>query len=420
MAEQLAGDRSRRSAISADKRIDAVSLSEIGSEDFRKFSSGYGELDRVLGGGFAHGSVNLIGGEPGIGKSTLLLQVAQNLSNLDSKVLYVTGEESTVQVKNRADRLGINDSSILIATETNIYDITDYITGLKPTLVLIDSIQTIYNPDIGGYPGTVGQIRECTASFIEYAKKTGTIFILAGHITKEGNIAGPKLLEHMVDSVLYFEGDRDFLFRIIRGVKNRFGPAGEIGIFEMKSRGLVEVRDPSGIFLSDSTMGSGSVISPMMEGSRPFLIEVQGLVVFSNYNVPQRVSVGLDGRKLSLIAAICEKKGGLQLAGMDIFVKMLGGVRAEEAAVDLPVAAALYSSVRNIELPVNTAIFGELGLSGEVRGVANAERRSAEAVRLGFDNLIIPKANASSIPPSDKMNIIAVDDINGAFEILSK
>ncbi|MBD3168412.1 MAG: DNA repair protein RadA [candidate division Zixibacteria bacterium] len=394
-------------------------LSEIRTEGYLRQKTGFSELDRTLGGGMVPGSVNLIGGEPGIGKSTILLQIAGNLSLNNITTFYVTGEESKAQIKSRADRLKISQESISITTETDISTVLGEIDRAKPTLVVIDSIQTMYEPEIGSYPGTVGQIRESAAACIEYAKKNDTIFILSGHITKEGVIAGPKVLEHMVDTVLYFEGDKDFLYRIIRGVKNRFGAAGEIGVFEMRSDGLAEVEDPSGVFLSSDEERTGSVVMPMMEGSRPFLIEVQALAVPSGYSVSQKVSVGFDSKKLSLISAICEKKANLHLGGMDIFVKILGGVKAEEAAVDLPVAMALFSSVHDLKMSPNMAVFGELGLSGEVRGASNPERRVAEALRMGFDKILLPEPNKAHINNLGGVEIIGVRHIQRAFEAIS-
>ena len=277
--EQYAPNTSGRRKIQKGKKSSAVTLSEVQTEGFRRQETGFDELDRVLGGGLVPGSVNLLGGEPGIGKSTILLQTAGNLSNSGIKTIYITGEESSVQIKSRAERLGVNGDKIIVGTETNIHQVLHEIETAGPSLAILDSIQTVYDPDLGSFPGTIGQIRETTAACIEYAKRTGTIFILSGHITKDGSIAGPKVLEHMVDTVLYFEGDKDFLYRIIRGVKNRFGPAGEIGVFEMRTEGLLEVKDPSGIFLSESLDGSGSIVTPMMEGSRPCLIDVNDKVV---------------------------------------------------------------------------------------------------------------------------------------------
>jgi len=417
-AEQFARHESKGSRHSNKQKTLPISLDDITTEHFVRIDSGFDELNRVLGGGLATGSVNLLGGEPGIGKSTILLQIAGNISKSDFKSLYVTGEESEVQIRNRAERLGVLGNKVLITIETEVRDIIRTIEASEPALVIIDSIQTVYDPELGSFPGTIGQIRESTAAFIEYAKRTGVIFILAGHITKDGSIAGPKLLEHMVDTVLYFEGDRDFLYRIIRGVKNRFGPEGEIGVFEMKPSGLIEVRDPSGIFLSGTLEGSGSIVTPMMEGSRPFLIEVQGLVVPSGYSVSQKVSVGLDSRRISLIAAICEKKGGLHLAGMDLFIKILGGIKAEEAAVDLPVALALFSSLNDVSIPSGTAAFGELGLSGEVRGVANADRRVTESIRMGFRNLILPSSNSSQLHLTKDIGITSANHLLQAFRAL--
>ncbi len=397
-------------------------LPDINLEGFRRIDVGFEELNRVLGGGLVPCSVNLLGGEPGIGKSTILLQIAGYISQTGGRVIYITGEESAIQIKNRAERLKIDSRELLIGTETDIKEIIRKIDKINPTISIIDSIQAVYDQEVGGFPGTVGQIRESTAACIDYAKKTDTSFILAGHITKDGTIAGPKLLEHLVDTVLYFEGDKDYLYRIIRGVKNRFGPAGEIGVFEMRSGGLREVKNPSAIFLGEYLEQTGSVITPIMEGSRPFLIEVQALAAPSGYSVSQRVSVGFDSKKLSLITAICEKKGGIRLSGMDIFVKILGGIKVDEAAVDLPMALALYTSINDLSIPAHTVVFGELGLGGELRGVPSAEYRIAEASRMNFKNIILPSSNAANLPQSitKGINIIKVSHINQAFNSLNR
>ncbi|MCP4632548.1 MAG: DNA repair protein RadA [candidate division Zixibacteria bacterium] len=417
-SEQLAPSKFRSSKTSLRLKSAAIPLPDIRSESFIRVDTGFVEFNRVLGGGLAPGSINLLGGEPGIGKSTILLQIAGKISDSGYSTVYISGEESEIQIKNRAERLGIDGTEIIISTETNIHEIIGIIKSTKPALTIIDSVQTVYDPDLGSFPGTISQIRESTALCTDYAKKSGTSFVLSGHITKDGSIAGPKLLEHMVDTVLYFEGDKDFLYRIIRGVKNRFGPAGEIGVFEMMNTGLVEIADPSGIFLSDTQNSSGSIVTPMMEGSRPFLVEVQALAVPTGYSVSQKVSVGYDGRKLSLIAAICEKKGNLKLGGMDLFVKILGGVRAEEAAVDLPVALAIFSSTNDISLPPQTVVFGELGLSGEIRGVSNSDRRISEAVRMGFKNIILPSSNKPNNIMQKDIDIIGVRHLRQAFEFL--
>ena len=372
------------------------------------------EFDRVLGDGIMPGSVVLIGGDPGVGKSTLVMQAAGKITD---KVLYVTGEESFRQINLRAKRLKIRSENILIYPETNLEFITDQIKNESPALVIVDSIQTIYNPDFDNAPGTITQIRECTSSLMQLAKAKGCAVIVVGHVTKEGFIAGPKVLEHIVDTVLQFEGERNHSYRILRAQKNRFGSTNEIGIFEMHSDGLTEVTNPSEIFLSErEKMVSGSVVTASMEGTRPVLLEVQALVTPSNYGNPQRVATGFDYRRLSILLAVLEKRAQLRVSTANVFLNMAGGLRIEEPAIDLAVCTAIASSLKEENAKESIVAVGEVGLGGEVRGVSNIEKRIAEAEKLGFNQIVIPKANLKSVKKKSKIKIIPVENILTAIE----
>lgn len=382
------------------------------SED--RIQTGIKEFDRVLGDGIMPGSVVLIGGDPGVGKSTLVMQAAGKITD---KVLYVTGEESFRQINLRAKRLKIRSENILIYPETNLEFITDQIKNESPALVIVDSIQTIYNPDFDNAPGTITQIRECTSSLMQLAKAKGCAVIVVGHVTKEGFIAGPKVLEHIVDTVLQFEGERNHSYRILRAQKNRFGSTNEIGIFEMHSDGLTEVTNPSEIFLSErEKMVSGSVVTASMEGTRPVLLEVQALVTPSNYGNPQRVATGFDYRRLSILLAVLEKRAQLRVSTANVFLNMAGGLRIEEPAIDLAVCAAIASSLKEENAKESIVAVGEVGLGGEVRGVSNIEKRIAEAEKLGFSQIIIPKANLKSVKKKTKIKITAVENVSKAIE----
>jgi len=382
------------------------------SED--RIQTGIKEFDRVLGDGIMPGSVVLIGGDPGVGKSTLVMQAAGKITD---KVLYVTGEESFRQINLRAKRLKIRSENILIYPETNLEFITDQIKNESPALVIVDSIQTIYNPDFDNAPGTITQIRECTSSLMQLAKAKGCAVIVVGHVTKEGFIAGPKVLEHIVDTVLQFEGERNHSYRILRAQKNRFGSTNEIGIFEMHSDGLTEVTNPSEIFLSErEKMVSGSVVTASMEGTRPVLLEVQALVTPSNYGNPQRVATGFDYRRLSILLAVLEKRAQLRVSTANVFLNMAGGLRIEEPAIDLAVCAAIASSLKEENAKESIVAVGEVGLGGEVRGVSNIEKRIAEAEKLGFNQIVIPKANLKSVKKKSKIKIIPVENILTAIE----
>jgi len=367
-------------------------LTEISSGEGKRIKTGIIELDRVLGGGIIPASTILIAGDPGIGKSTLLLQMADSLVRQKISILYVSGEESLCQIRDRADRLGCGNLTLPVLAETELENILHQIQKFQPAVVIIDSIQAIFSVDVAGAPGNIAQIRECTSQLFRLAKKEGWTLFLVGHITKEGGIAGPKLLEHMVDVVIYFEGDNLYQYRILRSLKNRYGAVNEIGLFLMESNGLKEVRNPSHLFISnrqDNPIGSGVVCC--FEGTRPILAEVQSLVSRSNYGVPQRTVSGFDHRRLALILAILEKHCGLNFGLSDVFVKIAGGLRVDDPGIDLGIAAALYSSMRGMVLPPLSIYIGELGLNGEIRPVFRLEHRIQEAIKLGFKNIFIPK-----------------------------
>ncbi len=394
-------------------------LSEVMLGEEERFRTGISEFDRVLGGGLVPGSVILIGGDPGIGKSTLLIQALNQLAISGNKVLYISGEESVRQTKLRAERLGIMSSSLYVQAETHLETIQDTILILKPFAVVIDSIQTIYTSDLQSAPGTVSQVRESSAKLIYLAKKMATPLFLVGHVTKEGAIAGPRVLEHMVDTVLYFEGDRGHPYRILRAVKNRFGSTNELGVFEMKEQGLDEVLSPSELFLAERPLNvSGSVVVACIEGSRPLLVEVQVLVSYTNLVVPRRTSLGIDPNRISLLVAVLEKKAGLNFLNQDIFVNVVGGIRIEEPAVGLGVIIALASSYRNCPLDPNTIVFGEVGLAGEVRAISHAETRINEAVKMGFRRCVMPQNNAKRLPSGLGITAIGIESIDEALELL--
>jgi DNA repair protein RadA/Sms len=394
-----------------------VSLANVPVTNEVRINTGLSELDRVLGGGLVAGSVILIGGDPGIGKSTVLLQACSHLSQ-HAKVLYVTGEESLQQVKLRAQRLGLENLDINSLTETNIETIISVAQKELPAFMVLDSIQTMYTAQIQSAPGSVSQVRESTALLVRFAKQTGTAIFLVGHVTKDGAIAGPKVLEHMVDTVLYFEGDTDGRFRMLRAVKNRFGAVNELGIFAMTDKGLKEVNNPSAIFLSRSELPvCGSVVMVTWEGTRPMLVEIQALVDESHLGNPRRVTVGLEQNRLALILAVLHRHGGVITYNQDIFVNVVGGVRVSETGIDLAAALAVVSSLKNKPLPTNLVVFGEIGLSGEIRPVQSGQDRLKEAVKLGFTQAIVSKANA---PKKDipGLEVIAVQKLSEALEII--
>lgn len=375
-----------------------VAYRTIESQDDARISSGIEELDRVLGGGIVAGSLVLIGGPPGIGKSTIVIQAADQLSRAGAKVLYVSGEESERQIKMRGERLGIEAESLFLLCETNLQAILAESDSLRPDLIIVDSIQTVFSEKIESAPGSVSQVREVASQLMIFAKQTGTPVFLTGHVTKEGSIAGPKTLEHIVDTVIYFEGDRHHNHRIIRATKNRFGAANEIGVFEMTNTGLVAVGNPSELFLQERPENAtGSVVTVCMEGTRPILVEIQALVSGTKFGSGRRMAQGFDYNRASLLIAVLEKRLGFQLAGDDVFVNIAGGIEIDEPAADLGIAAAIASSYRNLQVASDTAVFGEIGLTGEVRGVLQAQMRAREAQTLGFKKLILPESNKKGI-----------------------
>ncbi len=410
--------KSDRKSLLNSKSADLVLMSEVKGNDEPRLKTGIEEFDRVLGGGIVAGSVVLIGGDPGIGKSTLMLQVADKIKN--KKILYVSGEESATQIKLRCERLDYHLNNFYLLSETNLEIISSVIDNENPDLIVIDSIQTIFRPDIESSPGTIVQLRESTSYLIKIAKFQNIPVMLVGHITKDGAIAGPKVLEHMVDTVLQFEGERTHLYRILRGIKNRFGSTNEIGIFEMTDKGLREVQNPSEVFLSQRNYGaSGCVISASIEGTRPILIEVQALVTSTSYGIPQRTSMGFDYKRLNIIIAILEKKLGIFLSKYDIFLNIAGGVKIDEPAIDLAVALSIYSSFKDIPVDSETVVIGELGLSGEVRTISYIEKRISEATKLGFKQIILPKNNLKNVDVKKyKSKISGVERIREAVDLI--
>ena len=399
-------------------KIEPVSMEELESEDVPRVTTNIDEFDRVLGGGLVPGSLILLGGDPGIGKSTLMMQVALQLK--DQVVLYVTGEESVRQIKLRGERLQAkNARNILLLAETNLDLILDVIERGTPDLIIVDSIQTMYRPGLESAPGSVSQVRESTALLLRLAKTRAIPFNVIGHVTKEGVIAGPRVIEHMVDTVLQFEGEAHYAYRILRALKNRFGSTNEIGIFEMHETGLREVKNPSEAFLSERRYGtSGSTVVASIEGTRPILIEVQALVTSTSYGVPQRNTTGFDYRRLSLLLAVLEKRVGMHLGNYDVFVNIAGGVKIDEPAVDLGIATSIASSLRDVPVDSSAVAVGEIGLGGEIRTIGNIEKRVQEAAKLGFKRIIIPENNMKGIKPNGEIQIIGVDRVEKAMEAL--
>ncbi len=418
--EEQISTGTRSNSISARSAADVkpVPISEISTEEQPRISTHMRELDRVLGGGIVPGSLVLVGGDPGIGKSTLLLQVCRNLSADGRKILYVSGEESLQQIKIRANRVGEFGEQLFLLCETNLLLIEETIRRLQPEAVVIDSVQTMYQEEISAAPGSVSQVREATNVFLRLAKGLGVTIFLVGHVTKEGNVAGPKVLEHMVDTVLYFEGDRHASYRILRGVKNRFGSTDEIGVFEMRESGLSEVENPSEFMLDGRPLGaSGSVVSCSVEGTRPVLVEIQALVCHTNFGFPKRQAIGTDFNRVNLLMAVLEKRAGLQLSEYDAYVNLTGGLRINEPALDLGIAMAVASSFRNRPLDDHMAAFGEIGLSGEVRSVSMIEQRIGEAVKLGFTNCVIPAVCKKQIRQKFDAKIIGVSSVQEVMEL---
>ena len=396
-----------------------TSILEVETADETRFSTGLYELDRVLGGGIVTGSLVLVGGDPGIGKSTILLQMCRHLSESGQKVLYVSGEESMSQIKMRADRIGSFKKDMLVMSTNNLEDVEEYVNRDKPKVIVIDSIQTIIVEDIPSASGSVSQVKEVTARLMQLAKQKNIAIFIVAHVTKEGTVAGPRNLEHMVDTVLYFEGDRNAGFRILRAVKNRFGSTNEIGVFEMLESGLSEVNNPSKVMLSGRPKGtSGSVVVCSLEGTRPILIEIQALVCQTSFNIPRRTTVGLDYNRVNLLLAVLEKRAGMVLAGCDAYVNIAGGMRVDDPAADLGIIFAIVSSFRNRPLDEKMVVFGEIGLSGEVRGVSAVEQRVKEALKMGFETCIIPKANMEAVKNIKGIKIIEVSNISQALEYI--
>lgn len=399
-----------------EKKI--VALSQVNTDEQKRFQTGMKELDRVFGGGIVPGSLVLVGGDPGIGKSTLLLQVCQKLAK-ERQVLYISGEESLVQIKLRANRMGNFSDNMKLFCETNLGTIRDVIEKKQPEFVVIDSIQTMYSEEVASAPGSVSQVRESTNVFMQLAKGLGITIFIVGHVTKEGTVAGPRVLEHMVDTVLYFEGDRHASYRILRGVKNRFGSTNEIGVFEMRQNGLVEVENPSEYMLSGKPENaSGSVVACSIEGTRPLLIEIQALVCDTNFGMPRRTATGTDYNRVNLLMAVLEKRIGLHLANCDAYVNIAGGIRMNEPAIDLGIVMAIVSSYKNRPVDERMIVFGEVGLSGEVRAVNMPEQRVAEAKKLGFETCVVPEVSLDMVKGIKGIKIIGVKTINDAMNLI--
>lgn len=393
-------------------------LTDVSVSQEQRISCGIGELDRVLGGGIVKGSLILVGGDPGIGKSTLLLQLVKSIDSA-AKLFYVSGEESEKQLKMRADRLGIDSPEMLVLSETDISSILHFVNEIEPDILIIDSIQTMYNTEISSAPGSVSQVRDVTLSLMKLAKNTGTAVFVVGHVTKDGAIAGPKVLEHMVDCVLYFEGERHQSYRVLRAVKNRFGSTNEIGVFEMLNEGLVEVQNPSSMLLSGRPdKASGSAVVCTLEGTRPVLAEIQALVAPTGFGMPRRMATGIDYNRVNLLIAVLEKRVGLNLQNQDTYVNIVGGIRLDEPAVDLGVILAVASSFRNIPLETNLAVIGEVGLTGELRAVNQMEKRLNEVAKLGFSRCIIPHANTKGLKKINALTVHAVKNVTEALGLI--
>lgn len=415
--KKSAGTLAKQKATASEAKV--LPLSQIEMTYDKRVSTDMKELDRVLGGGIVQGSMVLVGGDPGIGKSTLLLQVCRNLSEHNIKVLYISGEESLQQIKIRAERIGNFGDSLKLLCETNLDTIKAVIDREKPQIVVIDSIQTMFNEEVSSAPGSVSQVRESTGVLMQIAKGMGISIFIVGHVTKEGVVAGPRVLEHMVDTVLYFEGDRHAAYRILRGVKNRFGSTNEIGVFEMRQDGLVEVENPSEYMLSGKPEGaSGSVVSCSMEGTRPILLEVQALVCHSNFGIPRRTAAGTDFNRVNLLMAVLEKRLGLKLGDCDAYVNIAGGIKMNEPAIDLGIVLALISSYKDKPIDEKTICFGEVGLSGEVRAVNMAEQRVQEAKKLGFEVCILPEVCRKSMTEVKGIKLVGVSNLLDAMNYL--
>jgi len=400
------------------KQAEAKKLNSVEKKDVLRLKTGMEELDRVLGGGFVKGSLTLLGGEPGIGKSTLILQIC-DIIKTEETVLYISGEESAEQIKIRADRLGINNDKILFLGETDIDVIENTIENVKPAFVIVDSIQTMYSEEITSTAGSVSQVREITARIMKMCKMQGITTIIIGHVTKDGNIAGPRVLEHMVDTVLYLEGERYFSYRILRGVKNRFGSTNEIGMFEMRSEGMVEIKNPSNMLLSEREGNpSGSVVVATLEGTRPLLVELQVLTTLSVFGMPRRNANGIDYNRVTLLIAVLEKLAGMPLGNQDVYLNVVGGMKVSEPAADLGIILAAASSYKNVPIKEDVLVIGEVGLTGEVRSVNMIEKRLKEAEKMGFKTCIIPESNKKVLKENFKLDIIGAKNIIDAMKYL--
>lgn len=401
-------------------KAETVKLKEVETNKYERYKTGYGELDRVLGGGLVQGSLVLIGGEPGIGKSTLILQICDKVQ-VNGPILYVSGEESGSQIKMRADRLKIDNENIYFLGETSMQLIDETIEKIKPGLVIIDSIQTIYSDDITAAPGSVSQVREVTSKIMMTCKKQNITTIIIGHVTKDGNIAGPRVLEHMVDTVLYIEGERYFSYRVLRGVKNRFGSTNEVGLFEMREEGMVEIDNPSDIMISDRNGNpSGSVIVATLEGTRTMLIEVQALVTPTAFGMARRTGIGVEFNRLVLLLAVLEKKAYLPLSNQDAYVNVVSGIKLDEPAADLAIALAVASSFKNVSISKDLVAIGEVGLTGEIRSVSSIEKRVKEAERMGFSQCMIPESSEKQLKYKGNIEVIGVNNIKEAIQLALK
>lgn len=420
MVEEVVSSSSK--AVPSINRTEAakpVKISEINLSEEDRIPTGMDELDRVLGGGIVPGSLVLVGGDPGIGKSTLLLQMCRNLAVAGQSVLYISGEESPKQIKMRAERIGKFDDHMELLCETDLGRIGSVLESKKPSVVIIDSIQTMYSEEASGSPGSISQVRESTAVLLKLSKSLGITIFIVGHVTKEGMVAGPRILEHMVDSVLYFEGDRHAAYRVLRGVKNRFGSTNEIGVFEMREEGLAEVKNPSEYMLNGRPKGAaGTVTTCSMEGTRPILLEIQALVCQTNFGYPRRQTSGADINRVNLLMAVLEKRLGLHLGNCDAYVNVAGGMKVQETAVDLGIAMAVVSSFLNVPVDDRVLAVGEVGLSGEVRAVSMIEQRVGEAVKLGFDTVLVPKVCLDRVKNVKECKIIGVESVSDAIRFI--
>ena len=416
--EKVTSTKDKSGKTKVKEKAKPIKLNEIEQIKISRINSGFEELDRVLGGGFVNGSLTLIGGEPGIGKSTLILQICDKIK-VDGKVLYVSGEESAEQIKLRADRLGIKKDNIIFLGETDINEVENAIEEILPKFVIIDSIQTMYSDDITSAAGSVSQVREITARIMKMCKQKSITTVIIGHVTKDGTIAGPRVLEHMVDTVLYIEGERYFSYRVVRGVKNRFGSTNEIGMFEMRNEGMVEIKDPSKVLLSESDENpSGAAIVASIEGTRPILVEIQSLTSTTIFGMPRRTANGIDYNRVTLLLAVAEKIAGVNFSTQDVYMNIVGGIKINEPALDLGIILAATSSLKGIPIPKDVAVIGEVGLTGEIRQVNMIEKRLREVEKMGFKKAYIPQSNKKLLKEKFKLDIIGCKDVTYAMTSL--